>query len=293
MQTFGILGMVYKNLIALICKFSNGLEFEWHEKYGWLTTNIEVLGSGLCCKVCLKLKQSVDCIRDYCDKMRIKITPINVTTENEHIIELTNRHTFGVSEFECVKEFYDTVKEIIKILEECGTQNDMESEKQNETQHETALESAIELNSQESGEKSSEVNNENNEGDKSKDDEQSPAVEEYTAKNVENNEQKGDDENLQNEQVSNTVLGVGDEATSEENPPVDSDMNENNTDNLADGEQVIKDTPLDTNKNFESNESEANQNENTTNETEADSPEKPNVTEDQSVKVDEVQPTEG
>lgn len=286
-------GAVYKNLIQLIGQFSNGLEFEWHEKYGWLGANLEILGSGLCCKVYLKLKQSVDCIKEVCDKLRIKITSIKMT-ENEQIIELTNRHTFGVTEFECVKEFYDSVKEIIQTLVECAIENHME----NETQNEAALEIVNESKAQELCENADEANNEKNEGEEN---EQSPVVEDDTAKNEGSNEEKGDAENAQNEQVSNTKEDNEEKPSNEENvinPPEVSDTNENKTDNLAKGDKANEDTLDETNENPE-NESEANRNGNETNQSEENSPEKPNDTEDQSVKEstkekeEGEQPTEG
>lgn len=276
--------MVYKKLIELIGKFSNGLEFERHDKFGWLTSNLELLGSGLYCKVCLKFKQRIDCIKELCDKLRIKITPINITVENEQIVELISQHTFGVSEFECVKAFYDSIKEVIKTLVECGMQNDTENEQENLTQHETTLENVNESNSQELCENSCDVNND---GDKSKEIEQCPVVEDDAIKNSGNNEQQGDDENIQNEQVSNTLGGNEDKAASEVdvlNEPEASDANENNIDNVAEGENGNEGTLVETDVNLDNNATKGNQNENETNQNEADSPENPNDIADQSAK---------
>ncbi|XP_055314171.1 protein-arginine kinase-like [Sitodiplosis mosellana] len=289
----GDFGVVYKNLIELIGKFSNGLEFERHERYGWLTTNLELLGTGVRCKVCLKLKQSADCIRDVCEKLRIKITSIKITAENEHFIELTNRHTFGMTEFECVKAFYDSVKEIIQTLVECGTQNDTENEMhkdtENETQNETNVGAVNELNSLKLCKNTSEANDEKNESDKSEVDVQTLAVEDDPPKNEENNEQqKCDEENVQNEPVSNTEEGNKENPSDVENainPLEASDTNADNTDNLDEGENVNEDTPDETNQNAETIENEANQNGDETNQSETDSPEKPHGTEDQSAEA--------
>lgn len=279
--------MVYKNLIELIGKYGNGLEFERHERYGWLTTNLELLGTGLCCKLCLKLKQSAfDCIRNVCEKSRIKIIPIHITEENEHIIELTNRNTFGMNEFECVKAFYDSVKGIIQTLVKCGLQSDvqnemLESQKGTENENEIHLETENKSNSPKVCENTSEANDDKNEGDKSVENEQSPDPDDDATKNGENNEQqKGDEDNVQNEPVSNTEKSNVENPSNKENPHRTS---ESDTDNLDKGEKVNEDTVNETNQNAETIECEAKQNENETdqNQNEINS-EKPNDIEDQS-----------
>lgn len=283
--------MVYKNLIELIGKYGNGLAFERHERYGWLTTNLELLGTGLRCTVCLKLKQSADCIRDVCEKSRIKITPIRVTEQNEHIIELKNRNAFGMTEFECVKAFYDSVKGIMQTLVECGLQSDVqngmqiemrETQKGTTNDNETNVEAETQSNSPKLCENPSE--GDKNEGDKRVGNEQSPAVGDDTTKNAENNEQpKGDEDNVQNEPVSNTQEGNLENASNEENAANPHEPSENDTDNLDKGEKVNEDAVKGTNQNAETIECEANQNENETdqNQNEINS-ERPDEVEDQS-----------
>lgn len=165
-------------MIATVGQFSNGLEFERNDKFGWLTANIETLGSGICCKICLKLKQPVECIEEICETSRIQMKPIKKEI-NGYIVELTNRCTFGMSEFECVKAFYDSVKEIIQMTAE------------NEVQNNERCENASDANIQ-----AIEI-------EKEAKNEQTTVVDDNEAKNEECNDSKVDEENHQNE-VSNT-----------------------------------------------------------------------------------------
>ncbi|XP_031621141.1 arginine kinase-like [Contarinia nasturtii] len=267
----GNFGSVYKNLTDLVDKFSNGLEFERNERFGWLTANIEALGTGICCKIRLKLKQTTDCIEEICKKLRIKITPIEV--ENECIVELTNGgRTFGVSEFECVKVFYDGIKEILQILSE----NQVHAETNEE--HKTVIES----NSQEPRENENEVNNEVSNADVKMENEQS-VVENDATKNERNcDEPKAEGENIPIE-LSNTDEGNNEKSQSDENVanlPQTSDTNDDNINKMSvEAEQIEKDT-------IENDETQANQRE-------TEAPEETDDTDKQSVEEAKVQTIEG
>lgn len=251
-SSYGIaLGLVYQNLVQLIGKFSNGLEFERHDKFGWLMTNLEMLGTGIRCKINVKLKQPVDCIKGICEKNCIKTTQNAHDVGNEFILELTNQKTFGLSEFECVKAFYDGVKEILQILAE------------SESKTETIDSNSNETISQELVGNSDETINEACGSEENAEIVQLTTVDEDTAKNVANNEQKI--ENAQHEQVTSAVEGNEEKPQSEENALNSSEPNETNKDNssepndtnLAQGENAAAENDgANTN---ESNENETNQ----------------------------------
>lgn len=113
----GFAGLAYRNVIALIGKFGNGLDFERSEKYGWLTKNINLLGTGLCCKIRMNLQHTVEHIETFAQKSGIKINSVNTKQSKDgfNIVDLTNRRTFGLSEFECVQQFYDGIKRFLEI----------------------------------------------------------------------------------------------------------------------------------------------------------------------------------
>lgn len=111
--------MVYRNLIALIDKFSNGLDFERSDRYGWVTMNVSQLGTGVCCKIRLKLQHNAQHIEDVAQKLGLKTNSMDANQcENGFIIvELTNQRTFGMSEFQCVQQFHDSIKKFVEMME--------------------------------------------------------------------------------------------------------------------------------------------------------------------------------
>lgn len=280
-------GVVYKNLIEFVEKFSNGLSFERSDRFGWITANLETLGSGICCKIRLKHDKSIDCINDICTKNGIKVTSIHEnTTDSVHFIELSNRRTFGLSEFECIKSLYDAFKEVMEILEN------------NETVEEIPDKNVDDLNSKQP-ENSDETSNKPND---TVDTDGNIPIEDSTQKDDEHNEVKAteeNEENVQNEQLTNESdkdqdeKPLNDENMGNSTEP-NADANENNTDNFAEGEKSNEgDTDSGNNKNDEKegNLSETNQNEANSNETETS--DKPNDTEDQNTQPTEEQTTEG
>lgn len=202
-------------MIATVGQFSNGLEFERNDKFGWLTANIETLGSGICCKICLKLKQPVECIKEICETSRIQMKPIK-KGENGYTVELTNRCTFGMSEFECVKAFYDSVKKIIQMTAEIEVQNN------------------------EPCKNAGEANIESIEVEKEAKNEQTTVVDDDEAKNEECNDSIVDEENHQNE-VSNTEED-NNEIQRVTNPTDVANIIEDNFDNNS-GEKPKENTP--------------------------------------------------
>lgn len=291
-RKFSFAGAVYKNLIEFVEKFSNGLSFERSDRFGWITANLQTLGSGICCKIRLKHDEPINCINGICTKNGIKVTSIDEnTTDNVHFIELSNRRTFGVSEFECIKSFYDAFKEAIEILEN------------NESAEEIPDKNVDDLNSKQP-ENSDETNNK---PDDTVDTNGNIPVEDSTQKEEEHKEEEHNEvettekneENVQNEQLTNESdkdqdeKPLNDENMGNSTEP-NADANENNTDNLAEGEKSNEgDTDSVNNKNEENeaNPNETNQNEANSNETETS--DKPNDTEDQNSQPTEEQTTEG
>lgn len=290
--------MIYKNLIALIGKFSSGLDVERSDKFGWLTNNLEILGTGICCKAILKLKQPIERIEKTVEKSKVKIASINATeVENEQIVILTSQPSFGLSEFECCKSFYGNVKEMLETLEETNNengdeQNEINSQEAREVANETevsagARQEVEEEKNQESPPPLEDIPNEaeNNEQiiDENHDDngENAQNPNENAAESTEDNK---NEENEQNEQtMSADENNEGKLATNEKiaNPFESNNANENNTDNLAEGEKV-------------DGGDKAENNETITNETnqETDAADKPNNTEDAKEEA-EVPATEG
>lgn len=272
--SFYDLGLVYKNLVKLIQTFGSDLEFERNDKFGWLTSNLESVGTGICCKIRLKFKQPFDSLEKICNESHIKINSFN-SNDTENVIELTNLRAFGFSEFECVHVFYESVKRILQILRE------------NEAQIKSIQQNTNESNSPEVDDNRNEVNNENNGNEINAENEQLANV---ASENVENDEmkieEKTDDEtqekteveNASNEQMANEET-VNNEKLDEENvtnAPEPIASNEN-TDNLA--ERVIKGN--DAIENDEANPNDTNENEANQNETET--PNKPDDTANQVV----------
>lgn len=183
------LGLVYRNLIALIGKFSNGLDFERSDKYGWVTMNINLLGTGICCKIRLKLHQNAKHIETVAQKSGIKfnIMDANQCENGFVIVELTNQRTFGLSEFQCVQQFYDGIKKFMEMMENVEMQNDI-AEKSNEID-------AIELS------KNVNESNENNIDGV----EQPAANENDTPNQDEQGEREIDTEKNENDETENTV----------------------------------------------------------------------------------------
>lgn len=124
-------------------KFSNQLEFERSDRYGWVTMNINLLGTGICCKIRSKLQHSLDHIENIAQKSCVKINSIDANEcENGFIVELINQRTFGLSEFECIQQFYNNIRKFMEMIE---TQNDT-IEKSNEIDTRELCENANELN---------------------------------------------------------------------------------------------------------------------------------------------------
>lgn len=116
-------------MIALIGKFSNGLEFERSDKYGWLAANINLIGTGMCCKIRLKLRHDTERIKNIAEESGLKINSINATQcEDGAIIELANQCVFGLTEFECIRYFYDAIKKFLEFLESVKTNDETAQE---------------------------------------------------------------------------------------------------------------------------------------------------------------------
>lgn len=296
--------MVYRNLIALIGKFSNGLDFERSDKYGWLTMNINLMGTGVCCKIRMKFEQSAQHIENVAQKSGIKINLVDANQcENGFIIaELTNQRTFGMSEYQCVQQFYDGIKKFMEMLENVEMENDI-AEKSNV------------IDTPELCKNANESNESNIEGA-----EQPAANESDTPNQDEQGEQKIDteqhetDENVENaERIENTennekaeIVDSADTAECEPNETLA------NAEEIIDGKTTADDednaanilVPNDTNENNTNENEIANEEEQITEITETAAPiepnemenveseQQPNSTEDQDTKEADNQPIE-
>lgn len=282
------LGLVYRNLNALIGKFSNGLDFERSDKYGWLTMNMNLLGTGMCCKIRLKLQHAIEHIENAAKKSGIKINSIDENQcENGCIVELTNLRTFGLSEFECVQQFYDGIKKFMEMMENIENHNDTTGESNEIDTHNELCKNA----------------NESNECEVDGDGTEQPATNEIDPANQnDDNEQKidnethGIDENVEKAEVvghtdtaqsdPNETLANAEENIDEKNTAIDED----NTINVLE--------PNNVNENNDTVNEEEKINEITEtapiepNELENEASEQPNPTEDHDTKEADSQPIE-
>lgn len=286
-------------MIELMTKFSNGLDFERNDKFGWLLSNLEILGTGIRCKAQLKLEHSEDQIKLVAEQSGIIVTSIVTALtgkENEVLVEFTNRKTLAVSEFECVKLFFDGIKEFILTLEKGEIQNDESNELDPQNQHNNSKEENTKLN----------------ETDGVSENETPASIEDITSKIDENEEvQKNDNEN-QNDEDNVPGVEALDTCGTEHNAEIDPTTNTENNNSGNDDDIENNDEKPSSNENIanlESNDEVNAENEieseqvmelenirseaTETNQNEMDSSEPPNDMEDKGETKAEEQPAEG
>lgn len=273
-------------------KFSDGIDFERSDKYGWVTMNINLLGTGICCKIRLKLQHSLDHIENIAQRSGIKINLIDANQcENGFIVELINQRSFGLSEFACVQQFYKNIKKFMEMMETVETQND-------------TVEKSNEINTCESNKNVDESSEANVEADINET-ENPTANENDTPNQDEQSEQKIDTENPENvgnaemvdtnidtaqndsnEAVANTEGNIDEKTTDGDNTTnilESNNTNEHNTDNTVENEMVEEEKKMDEIAETAPNEP---------NEMENIAPEQPIPTEDQDIKEADNQPIE-
>lgn len=115
--------MVYENLVNLIHKVDDKLNFDWSDKYGWLTINPFNIGSSIRCKVRIQYAGATEALAKFCKLNDIQLV---ILSENDaQIVEVTNGKVFELSEFDCLKLFYDNLTALIEML--ANEQNDQEN----------------------------------------------------------------------------------------------------------------------------------------------------------------------
>lgn len=296
-------GLVYRNLITLIGKFSNGLDFERSDKYGWLTMNINLLGTGMCCKMRLKLQHTTEHIENVALKSGIKINFMDDANQCEtgFIVELTNPRTFGLSEFECVQQFYDGIKKFMEMIENVGMQNDI-AEKSNEIDTHELCKNANELNESHENEIASEQPAANESDTPNQDEEGEREIDTEKHENVENAEHVEDIDGIKEAEIvdnvdtaqsdpneeatidGKTTAGDEDNAVNILDP---NNTNENNEDNTVENE-IANEEEKKINEITEIAPIEPNEMENVA----AEEQQQPNPTENQDTKEADNQPIE-
>lgn len=219
-------------MIELIRKFGEELEFQRHNTFGWLTTNLQLLGTGIYCKAQLKLQFSEDYIKKVANQTKMKIHSINSSEietdeDNKLIVELTNWQAFGISEFECVKLFYDGIKDFIQKLENNEVEN-------------VCVDMADEIEHQKSDDIANADNSKFNENDEAVGTEKPDFIENETTKNDENLELNNENENQVDEVNIPNVESLENCADTENVPSNISEDNNNNNghDNRVDNDEM-------------------------------------------------------
>lgn len=235
-------GLIYGNLIELVRKFSHGIDFERSDKFGWITANPKLLGTGLQCKAHLKLQHSEGRIKKAAEGSKLMMIPIEETqSENELIIELINQRSFGLSEFECVKLFYDGIKEFLRILNCDDDQGDTD-EKTNENVAQEPSEKANEIDSNNVDVETEQQNSNKDSDSKSNENDETKINNENPDENVENADKTEiAPSERTDEPVNNDEITVEKPSSDENNTnplELNNITNENNTDNSAEGENV-------------------------------------------------------
>lgn len=112
-----ISGSVYRNLKLLVEKFGEALKFERNDKFGWLTTNLNRLGTTLNCRIKYRLDDKpIACLRNICQIYQIEIRLLN-ELDGGQVVELSSQASFGLTEIEYVKTFYGHLKQVLGALE--------------------------------------------------------------------------------------------------------------------------------------------------------------------------------
>lgn len=95
----------------------NNLSYKRNERYGWLTVNPFNLGSAVHCRVRMHFNEQIciNSLKEICEKLDIQIEVMDDC--NECTVDFVNDKVFGFSEFDCMKTFYDSMKEIIETIE--------------------------------------------------------------------------------------------------------------------------------------------------------------------------------
>lgn len=122
-------GLVYGNLINLIRKVDDKLSFDWSDRYGWLTINPFNIGASIQCKVRIHYVGENAELKKFCKLNDIQLV---IGEENgKKIAEVTNGKVFGLSEFDCLKLFYDNLVGLVEFLRNPGNceQNEHRSDK--------------------------------------------------------------------------------------------------------------------------------------------------------------------
>lgn len=143
-----ILGSVYRNLKLLVEKFGEALKFERNDKFGWLTSNLNRLGTTLSCRIKYRLDgMPIACLRNICQIYQIEIRLLNAL-DGGQAVELSKQAPFGLTEMEYVKNFYGHLKQVLGALES-GNEKSPENNCDGDTFNGTNPDKELDLNENE------------------------------------------------------------------------------------------------------------------------------------------------
>lgn len=266
----------------------NNLSYKRDERYGWLNVNPFNLGSAIHCHIRMHFNEQIciNSLKEICEKLNIKMEIIG--DSNERTVELVNEKVFGFSEFDCMKAFYDSVKEIIQTIEkgiettvleneendgeqpavsDGGTQEHNSNDKTQDIETVSAVENVeIEQTIEEANEEINEnvaANNNDNSQDEQND--QPTNVDDNNLNknhnSDENNEQlESNNENTEIEEPTNIDANLNDE-NDIENSEKNNEQIEGNIENAENNEENIPNDAPTVNADENGNASEINQTE--------------------------------
>lgn len=205
-------GSVYRNLKLLVEKFGEGLNFERNDKFGWLTTNVNQLGTTLSCRINIRLdNKPIECLMKICQKYQIKIRLLN-DLDGAQVVELSHNATFGLTEIEYVMTFYGHLKEVIGVLESGNNEENAENNCDDNTVNDTNTDKESEPDPNQSTEsdenKVEKISKEKeNAGPNDIEDVEQPMLEKTMGQNDENEEIQPEDpnENIECLEITNEV----------------------------------------------------------------------------------------
>lgn len=162
-------GSVYRNLKLLVEKFGEGLKFERNDKFGWLTTNLNRLGTTLSGHIKFRLgNKPIECLKNICQKYKIGIRLID-DLDGAQVVELSSQASFGLTEIEYAKTVYGHFKEVLDVLES-GNEESIENDCDGDTVNDTNPDKELDPNENETNQNAQSDENKVEKKSKEKDD---------------------------------------------------------------------------------------------------------------------------
>jgi protein arginine kinase len=110
----------YDRLIRCASTLSNTVQFQFHDKFGFLTLSPANIGTSLRLQVNLKLNRFVSLnngeqkLNSICNEydMDFKMDQSNI---DGNVFEITNRCLLGKTEYQIVKKFWKGIEKILEV----------------------------------------------------------------------------------------------------------------------------------------------------------------------------------